>query len=54
MNGKIVVVEIALVVGSAVSSVGNLSLEFVFAGDGMVLRNDNATWHVISTELPNL
>lgn len=45
MNGKIVVVEAALVVGgSAVSSDECLSLtKFAVVDDGSVFRNDNAT-----------
>lgn len=50
MKGKIVVVDVVVVV---VDVVENLSLELI-KGDGIVLRNDSATWHVISTELPNL
>lgn len=37
------VVEIVLVVDTVVNDNGNLSFEFVVVGDGIVLRNDNAT-----------
>lgn len=53
MKGKIVVVEGRAVVVVVSNGSCDLSFEFIM-GDGMVLRNDNATWHVISTELPNL
>jgi hypothetical protein len=53
MKGKIVVVEVVDVDVVVVSDDRNFSFEFV-TGDGIVLRNDKATWHVISTELPNL
>lgn len=52
IKGNIVVVDVD-VVDVVVMDDDNLSFEFV-AGDGIVLRNDSATWHVISTELPNL
>lgn len=54
MKGKIVVVDGLSVDVAVVCDDGNLSLEFVVDGDGIVFRNDSATWHVISTELPNL
>lgn len=48
--GKVVVV--VLVVVDVVDDVWNL---FASGGlDGNVDKNDIATWHVISTELPNL
>lgn len=49
MKGK-VVVDVVVVNGGF----WNLSLELAEDDDGNVLRNDSATWHVISTPLPNL
>lgn len=43
MNGNVVVVGIVLVVDAVVNDSGDLSFEFVVVGDGIVLRNDNAT-----------
>lgn len=53
MKGNIVVVGAAFVVDSTANGERSLSYELV-VGDGIVLRNDNATWHDISTELPSL